>query len=118
MHIKKVMLRPVRGTGGENHQIARAVGNFKTQFKHKGEVHNIEHGAVIVATGAQEFKTQEYLYGQDPRVLTQLELEERMADGGFKADTTVMIQCVGSREEPRGYCSRVCCTQAVKNALK
>lgn len=95
-----------------------AMGNFKTEFKCKGEVYNIEHGAVVVATGAQEFKPHEYLYGQNPNVLTQLELEEKMAEGNFKGDTIVMIQCVGSREKPRDYCSRVCCTQAVKNALK
>ena len=29
-----------------------------------------------------------------------------------------MIQCVGSREEDHMYCSRICCSQAVKNALK
>jgi len=29
-----------------------------------------------------------------------------------------MIQCVGCRNEDRNYCSRVCCSQAIKNALK
>jgi heterodisulfide reductase subunit A len=95
-----------------------SVGNFKTEFTASGKLHNIEHGAVIVAIGAQECKPQEYLYGQDRRVMTQLELEEKLTNGDFKAGSIVMIQCVGSREEPRGYCSRVCCSQAVKNALK
>jgi heterodisulfide reductase subunit A len=58
------------------------------------------------------------MYGYDPRVMTQLELEEQLANGNFKANSVVMIQCVGSRGEPSGYCSRVCCSQAVKNALK
>jgi len=87
-----------------------------------GEKVELEHGAVIVATGGQEAKPQEYLYGQDPRVLTQRELEKRLADGKWQmADgkwQVVMIQCVGSREPERPYCSRVCCTQAIKNALQ
>ena len=95
-----------------------SVGNFKTEFTVSGKPYTIEHGVVIVATGAQEYKPQEYLYGQDPRVMTQLELEEKLAKGDFEAGSVVMIQCVGSREEPRAYCSRVCCSQAVKNALK
>ncbi len=94
-----------------------------------GEEQRLRHGAVIVATGAREAPTDEYLYGQDPRVVTQLELEARIsslesqiANGepladGF-ADSVVMIQCVGSRDESRPYCSRVCCSQAVKNALR
>jgi len=95
-----------------------SIGNFKTQFTANGKVQTIEHGVAIVATGAQEYKPQEYRYGQDPRVMTQLELEERLSNGHFKASSIVIIQCVGSREEPRAYCSRVCCSQAVKNALK
>ncbi len=95
-----------------------SIGNFKTEFEVNGMHHSIEHGIVIVATGAQEYRPQEYLYGQDPRVMTQLELEEKLTNGDFKAERIVMIQCVGSREEPRAYCSRVCCSQAVKNALK
>ncbi|RLA82777.1 MAG: heterodisulfide reductase, partial [Deltaproteobacteria bacterium] len=68
-----------------------------------------------------EYKPTEYLYGEDERVLTLLELEERIAkgdEGVTQAQTVVMIQCVGCRNEERSYCSRVCCSQAVKNALK
>jgi len=95
-----------------------SVGNFKTEFKSNGIVNNIEHGIVIVATGAQEYVPAEYLYKKDPRIITQLELEERLYNKDFKAKSVVMIQCVGSREEPRNYCSRVCCAQAVKNSLR
>ena len=95
-----------------------SIGNFRTEFTANGKHHSVEHGIVIVATGAQEYRPQEYLYGQDPRVMTQLELEEKLTNGDFKGERIVMIQCVGSREEPRAYCSRVCCSQAVKNALK
>jgi len=104
------------------------VGNFKTTVK-SGEIsHVIEHGAVIVATGANERKPDEYLYGLDKRVITELEFEALAAAGfkgaGFGAagdighvKSVVMIQCVGSREAGRQYCSRVCCNQAVRNAL-
>ena len=95
-----------------------SIGNFRTEFTAKGKAQTIEHGVVIVATGAQEYQPQEYMYGQDPKVMTQLELEEKLSNGDFKANSVVMLQCVGSREEPRAYCSRVCCSQAVKNALK
>jgi len=105
-------------TGSEILNFEGSVGNFRTDFKSDGDVHVIDHGAVIVATGAQEYKPNEYLYGQDERVMTQLELEERLANGDIGAKAVVMIQCVGSREEPRLYCSRICCSQATKNALK
>jgi heterodisulfide reductase subunit A len=79
----------------------------------------LDSGVILVATGGQPAPTNEYLYGQDPRVLTQRELEQQIADGTLATvQTVVMIQCVGSREPQRPYCSRVCCTQAIKNALK
>jgi len=83
-----------------------------------GEEMELEHGAVIVATGGQEARPQEYLYGQDSRVITQRELERRLAASQKAPSSVVMIQCVGSREPERPYCSRICCTQAIKNALK
>ncbi|MFQ6076876.1 MAG: CoB--CoM heterodisulfide reductase iron-sulfur subunit A family protein, partial [Candidatus Bathyarchaeia archaeon] len=89
-----------------------------TILNHGGEEREIEHGVVIVATGGVEYKPTEYLYGTDDRVMTQLELEEKIAKGGFNPGTVVMIQCVGSRNEERPNCSRICCGHAVKNALK
>jgi len=94
------------------------IGNFKTTLNCNGEKKEIDHGVTIVATGASEYKPTEYLYGVDERVVTQHELEEKLAKGNFNAKTVVMIQCVGSRNEERPYCSRICCVQAVKNALK
>ena len=94
------------------------VGNFSTRIRHDGKEIQVEHGVVIVATGAQELTPVEYLYGSDERVVTQRQLEEKLAAGEFDAKRVVMIQCVGSREEDRMYCSRICCSQAVKNALK
>jgi heterodisulfide reductase subunit A-like polyferredoxin len=99
------------------------VGNFTTEImRYRGRtIESIEHGVTIIAAGAEEHKPNDYLYGKDPRVLTQLELEEEIARGSqdiVNCDNLVMIQCVGSREEERPYCSRVCCNQAIKNALK
>jgi len=99
------------------------VGNFTTEImRYRGRVmEKIDHGATIIATGAQEYKPDEYLYGRDPRVLTQLEMEEEIARGTpdvINCDNLAMIQCVGSRNAERPYCSRVCCNQAIKNALK
>ncbi|HBL17260.1 MAG: hypothetical protein A2X36_01015 [Elusimicrobia bacterium GWA2_69_24] len=102
-------------------EVKGSVGNFATRLSAEGrEDVELRHGAAIVATGAQEYKPVEYLYGSSDRVLTQLELEGRLADDWARSapDTVVMIQCVGSRDESRPYCSRVCCAQAVKNALK
>ena len=99
------------------------VGNFKSTVVSNsgdGAKKELEHGAIIVATGGEEYHPNEYLYGEDDRVVTQLELEEQLATGdnnnGF--GNVVMIQCVGSRDEERPYCSRVCCGEAIKNALK
>jgi len=99
------------------------VGNFKTTigFGAAKTVRELEHGVIVIATGGEELKPKEYLHGEDPRVLTQLELERMLAADGKKAselNEVVMIQCVGSRNEERPYCSRVCCASAVKNALK
>jgi len=97
------------------------VGNFVTKVKSDRGVTEIKHGAAVIATGADEYKPTEYLYGKDDRVLTLLELEEQIAKGEKRvidAENLVMIQCVGCRNEDRNYCSRVCCDQAIKNALK
>jgi heterodisulfide reductase subunit A len=97
------------------------IGNFVTTVESNGEKQELKHGVVIVATGAEEHKPSEYLYGEDPRVLTSLELEEEIVKGNPKianCHNMVMIQCVGSRDDERPYCSRVCCSQSIKNALK
>jgi heterodisulfide reductase subunit A len=97
------------------------IGHFHATVMTDGKSEDIDIGAVIVATGAQEHKPTEYLYGENPSVLTQIELEEKAvadAEAVKNAKTVVMIQCVGSRDDQHVYCSRVCCGQAVKNALK
>ncbi|MFW6142831.1 MAG: CoB--CoM heterodisulfide reductase iron-sulfur subunit A family protein, partial [Desulfovermiculus sp.] len=97
------------------------VGNFRTTIhSHKGK-NTIDHGATVIAMGADEYKPTEYLYGQDQRVVTHLELEEQIGQRRpeiQEAESLVMIQCVGCRQQDRDYCARVCCSHAVKNALK
>jgi heterodisulfide reductase subunit A len=97
-----------------------SIGHFHSTLLTGHEESTVDHGAIIVATGGQEAKPIEYLYGQDRRVVTQRELEARLArnESLEELTTVVMIQCVGSREEGRPYCSQVCCSQAIKNALR
>ena len=110
------------------------IGNYKTTIaKADGKSRmEIEHGIAVVATGAEESRPKEYLYGEDERVITQLELEKKLVEVEDiletkgkkpiseigKLKSVVMIQCVGSRDDERSYCSRVCCQEAIKNALK
>ncbi len=100
------------------------VGQFKTRLARTGESSSqteLDHGVVIIASGAQELKPGEYLYGQDPRVLTHLDFDQRMAQKDpllEKAQSVAFIQCVGSRNSERPYCSKVCCTHSVHSALK
>jgi len=97
------------------------VGNFKTTIATGNGAAVIDHGVAVLATGAKEYKPTEYLYGQHPGVITQLEFDEmlRRRDPRLaQAQTMAFIQCVGSREDHRPYCSKVCCTHSVKGALE
>jgi heterodisulfide reductase subunit A-like polyferredoxin len=95
------------------------VGNFVTTVEQKGTEHEINVGTIIVSTGATELKPEKWhMYGKDDRVMTQLEFEKKVGEGGLPGKNFVMIQCTGSRDEEREYCSRICCTVAVKNAIK
>jgi heterodisulfide reductase subunit A-like polyferredoxin len=108
------------------------VGNFKSRIQSPSGTLEVNHGAVIIATGGVERPTKQHLYGTHPRVVTQRELEAQLAPNGNgtnakrspdvlgqlgQTPTVVMIQCVGSRDTEHPYCSRVCCSEAVKNAL-
>ncbi len=95
-------------------------GNFSTHLAVGADAKeiSINHGVIIVATGAREYRPQEYLYAESERVVTQLELSDRLAEkGAGDLASVVMIQCVGSRNEKNENCSRICCQSAVKNAL-
>ena len=104
-------------TGTEVKKTDGFVGNFKTTLSDGSEV---SHGAIVLATGGVEYQPTEYLAGTSPNVISQRDLERQL----FRENITprsgeryVMIQCVGSREEPAQYCSRVCCQDAIKNAI-
>jgi heterodisulfide reductase subunit A-like polyferredoxin len=97
------------------------VGNFKSTITKDGASEVYEHGVAILATGGEELQPQEYLYGKDARIVTHQELDRRFmaSDPSLKkVETAVFIQCVGSREPERPYCSRVCCTHSVHSALE
>ncbi|MFB3884131.1 MAG: FAD-dependent oxidoreductase, partial [Thermodesulfobacteriota bacterium] len=101
-----------------------AVGNFKTQVAHGSSQRVLDHGTTIIATGGKEYRGRAYHLGEDPRVITQEELEKRIftSDPSLtKARSVVMIQCVGPWDEDPSksfYCSRICCSVAVKNAIR
>ena len=97
------------------------VGNFKTDVSKGSSAETIEHGVAILATGAKEYKPKEYLYGEHGAVLTHLEMDELFQNNDphlEQANNVVFIQCVGSRDEKRPYCSKVCCTHSVVSALQ
>jgi heterodisulfide reductase subunit A-like polyferredoxin len=93
-------------------------GNFTSTLRGSDKTFQVQHGATIVATGGVEYTGQEYGYGQDRRLLTQLEFEALLAQPAASRPlpaSIVMIQCIGPAEK---YCSRLCCSIALKNALK
>jgi heterodisulfide reductase subunit A-like polyferredoxin len=96
-------------------------GNFETDLLNirTEATQKLKHGVILLATGAEEWKpVGSYAYGEDERVMTQMELETRLVERSLpSADRVTMIQCVGSRNDERPYCSRVCCSAAIKNAI-
>ena len=98
------------------------VGSYESKIKTTMGIEKFNHGVILVAIGAQEYTPGSFNYGKDSRVLTQSELEKKLSDlkpGQIHdGEVFVMIQCVESRDDTRPYCSRICCMQALKNALK
>ncbi|MEW6374610.1 MAG: FAD-dependent oxidoreductase, partial [Thermodesulfobacteriota bacterium] len=96
-------------------------GHYRTKIRQQDEEKILDHGALILATGGKEVRPKEYLYGEDHRVITQRQLEKMVHLNDERLNgihSIVMIQCVGSRDEEHPYCSRICCSHAVKNALR
>ena len=121
--IQQVYLNPLIHVSHEAiiKEVDGYLGNFTTTIETEGRIKEIKHGASVLAIGAEEYKPTEYLYGQNENVFTHMEIGEEIAKNNetvLNAEVLVMIQCVGSRNEERNYCSRVCCGHAVKNALK
>lgn len=101
--------------------ISGYIGNFTTTVSTVTGSELINHGVTVLATGGRAYEPSQYLFGRSDRVITQLDLEDRLRSGEpflAKMRQVVMIQCVGSRDEDLSYCSRVCCGQALKNALR
>jgi len=94
------------------------VGNFEVTIDERGKELKIPAGAIVVATGAREFQPKgEYGFGDLPGVMTQLELESMLTKGRCP-HRTVFVQCVGSRQPGREYCSRICCNTTLKNSIR
>ncbi|MCP3926903.1 MAG: CoB--CoM heterodisulfide reductase iron-sulfur subunit A family protein [Desulfobacterales bacterium] len=107
-------------TGAELKNVDGFVGNFTSTIDTNGNKKSIQHGVTIIATGALEYKPNEYLYGEDDRILTGLELDQKFKENApFLAESkvAVFIQCVGSRNNERPFCSRICCSHSVLSAL-
>jgi len=106
-------------TASTLHSLKGFVGNYEVVVQDReGRQSSFRAGAIIVATGAQPL-TPTGLYNYDgKRVITQFELEGRFKQGPLAVQRVVMIQCVGARSAERPYCSRICCTTAIKNALE
>ncbi|MBN2602500.1 MAG: CoB--CoM heterodisulfide reductase iron-sulfur subunit A family protein, partial [Candidatus Thermoplasmatota archaeon] len=103
--------------------ISGYVGNFKSTLISKGKKSpsEVEHGVIVVATGGLPYEPNEYSYGKNKGIVTQTDFEKSLFNDDpslKKLKEVVMIQCVGSRNEDHPYCSRICCSQALKNALK
>jgi heterodisulfide reductase subunit A len=97
------------------------VGNFATTLQGPEGEERVDHGVTIIASGAGEHKPDEYLYGEDSRVKTAQEVDRMMIDHDpylEQLNSAVFIQCVGSREPERPYCSRLCCTHSMESALE
>lgn len=109
--LKSAQLKTVEGS----------VGNFQSLVDVEGTEREIFYGAAVLALGGRQAEPDEYLYGQDSRVMTHLQWDALMAqnpEAVRAAQSAVFIQCVGSREPQRPYCSRICCTHTVKSALR
>ncbi len=98
------------------------IGKYEAVLRHLGgEEETIQHGVTIVAVGGRESHGSKYLQGQHPKVITQLELEDLIAhrlDEVAKLKDVVMIQCVRPDGMEQDYCSRICCTNTIKNAMR
>jgi len=106
-------------------EVKGSVGDFQVKIKNneKGSKDAIDTGVIIVATGAHEYKPEGwYYYGEDPRIMTQLELSEKLRNDELEdGESIVFIHCVGSRQTnpERGvpYCSLICCSESIRHAL-
>ena len=107
-------------TGAKLLAVKGFVGQFTSTVQVNGENREIQHGVSILATGAHSLEPREYLYGQTERVTRWHELDKLFEDDPKRLDSAegiAFIQCVGSREPERSYCSKICCTSSVQQAI-
>jgi heterodisulfide reductase subunit A len=101
-------------------------------YKQEDEIEEIDVGAVVLSPGFEQFDPdlkKELGYGRYPNVLSSLQFERLLsASGPYLGEIlrpsdekhpkkVAWIQCVGSREVERNYCSSVCCMYATKEAI-
>ncbi len=99
------------------------VGSFESEIvMPSGGTRTLKHGAILIATGAEENRPELHGLGRLETVMTQTDFEaalENRSDDGWRHLRVVMLQCAGSRDSDHlPYCSRVCCNHAVKNARR
>jgi heterodisulfide reductase subunit A len=112
--------------GAHIESVSGFIGSYETEITTRENTkEKLKHGVIVVATGAKEYAPSEYERGRNPIVITQRELEAMIANSTSaatdvltKAKSVVMIQCIGSRDTDHNYCSRICCSQTMKNAVK
>ncbi len=108
-------------TGTVLENVSGYVGNFVSRLRKGETLENVEHGIVVLATGAEPYEPTEYYYGKSPKVIKQSDLQEMLGKDAIKVPDlkeVVMVQCVGSRNDEHPYCSRICCSSAIRNAIK
>jgi len=106
--------------GAELKGVEGFVGNFTAEVEADGKVEKIPHGVAVIATGAEPLVPDEYCFGKSERIMLSLDLDKALRERNAlvsNARSAVFIQCVGSREPSRPYCSRVCCTHSIENAI-
>ena len=109
--LKNAQLKTVNGS----------VGNFASDIEVNGATQTVQYGIAVLTTGGKERQPHEYLYGEDDRIMTHLQFDAELRERAAalkKAESAVFIQCVGSREPGRMYCSRICCTHSVQSAIR
>jgi heterodisulfide reductase subunit A len=108
-HLTVLLNAEIKGASG-------FLGNFETEVLSEGTTRTIKHGVAVISTGASASDTDEYLYGKSSRVTRWHELEQN-PERLKTAKTVVFILCVGSRDDNRPYCSRICCTSSIQQAV-
>jgi len=105
----------------EVQEVQGFVGNFRTTVQAGGKTREVAHGVAIIAVGGRSLEPEEYGRGQSDRIFVNLELDRAITRQDplvAGARCAAFIQCVGSREPQRPYCSRVCCSHSIENALR